>query len=124
MDYLGFEDSREGIRTSPKKVKAILDWPRLQSMHDIWSFFGLASYYRNLIRGFSQLAQPLTDLTRDKVGWCWGDTEQNSFLELKAAMATAPILCMPDFEWLFIVTTDVSDVVIGAILEQEFGSSL
>ena len=27
MDYLGFEVSQEGIRTSPEKVKAILDWP-------------------------------------------------------------------------------------------------
>ena len=59
--------SKDGIRTSPKKVKAILDWPRLQLVHDIRSFLGLASYYRKFPRGFSQLAKPLTDLTRDKV---------------------------------------------------------
>ena len=27
VEYLGFEISRERIRTSPEKVKAILDWP-------------------------------------------------------------------------------------------------
>ena len=58
VDYLGFEVSQEGIRTSPEKVKAILDWPRPQSTHDIRSFLGLASYYRKFIRGFSQLAKP------------------------------------------------------------------
>ena len=47
VDYLGFEVSQEGIRTSPEKVKAILDWPRPQSTHDIRSVLGLASYYRN-----------------------------------------------------------------------------
>ena len=124
VDYLGFEVSQEGIRTSPEKVKSILDWPRPQSTHDIRSFCGLASYYRKFIRGFSQLAKPLTDLTRDKVVWHWGDAEQNSFLALKAAMATAPVLRFPDFELQFVVTTDASDVAIGAILEQDFGSSL
>ena len=29
VDYLGFEVSRDGIRISPEKVKAILDWPQL-----------------------------------------------------------------------------------------------
>ena len=105
-------------------MKAILDWPRPQSTHDIRSFLGLASYYRKFIHGFSQIAKPLTDLTRDKVVWRWGDTEQNSFLALKAAMAMAPVLRLPDFERQFIVTTDASDVAIGAILEQDFGSGL
>ena len=39
-------------------------------------------------------------------------------------MATAPILRLPDFERQFVVTTDASDVAIGAILEQDFGSGL
>ena len=39
-------------------------------------------------------------------------------------MATAPVLRLPDFERQFVVTTDASDVVIGAILEQDFGSGL
>ena len=29
VDYLGFEVGSDGIRTSPEKVKAILDWPQL-----------------------------------------------------------------------------------------------
>ena len=35
VDYLGSEVGKDGIRTSPEKVKAILDWPRSQSTHDI-----------------------------------------------------------------------------------------
>ena len=124
VDYLGFEVGKDGIRTSPEKVKAILDLPRPQSTHDIRSFWGLTSYYRKFVRGFSQLAKPLTDLTRAKIDWKWGDTEENSFLALKAAMATSPVLCLPDFELQFVVTADASDVAIGAILEQDFGSGL
>ena len=105
-------------------MKAILDWPRPQTVHDIRSFLGLASYYRKFIRGFSQIAKPLTDLTREKKTWCWGDAEGNSFTALKVAMATAPVLRLPDFEKQFVVTTDASDVAVGAILEQDFSSGL
>ena len=48
VDYLGFEVSKDGIHASPEKVKAILDWPRPQSVHDIRSFLGLASYYTKI----------------------------------------------------------------------------
>ena len=34
------------------------------------------------------------------------------------------MLCLPDFEQQFVITTDASDVAIGAILEQDFGSGL
>ena len=76
VDYLGFEVSADGVNASPEKVKAILDWPRPQTVHDVRSFLGLASYYRKFIRGFSQIAKPLTDLTREKMTWCWGDAEK------------------------------------------------
>ena len=66
----------------------------------------------------------MTDLTRAKVAWTWGDAQDNSFKALKVAIATAPILCLPDFERQFIITTDASDVAIGAILEQDFGLGL
>ena len=39
-------------------------------------------------------------------------------------MASAPILRLLDFERQFIVTTDASDLAIGAILEQDFGPGL
>ena len=103
MDYLGFEVGHDGIRTSPKKVRAILDWPRPQSVHDVRSFLGLASYYRKFIKGFSQLAKPMAGLTRDKIAWSWGDAQEKIFMALKVAIATPPVLRLPDFERQFIV---------------------
>ena len=39
-------------------------------------------------------------------------------------MVTAPVLQLPDFEREFTVTTDASEVSVGAILQQDFGSGL
>ena len=105
-------------------MKAILDWPHLQTVHNVRSFLGLASYYHKFIRGFSQIVKLLTDLTWEKATWCWGDAKSNSFTALKVAMATAPVLHLPNFEKQFVVTTDASDIAVGAILEQDFGSGL
>ena len=119
VDYLGYEVSERGVHASPEKVKAVVNWPRPQSVHDVRSFLGLASYYRRFIHGFSQIAGPLTELTRSKAKWHWDDAQENSFLALKISLATAPVLRLPDFDHQFVVTTDASDVAIGAILQQD-----
>ena len=124
MEYLGFEVSRKGIRTSSEKVKFVLDWPRPQSMQDIRLFLGLASYYQKFIWGFLQIAKPLIDVTRDKIVWQWGEKGEQSFLALKAMMATVPILRSPDFKPQFVDMTDGTDMAIGAILEHGFRSRL
>ena len=45
-------------------------------------------------------------------------------MQLKVALMTAPILRLPDFDLQFVITTDASDTVLGAILEQDFGNGL
>ena len=101
-----------------------MDWPKPQTVHDVRSFLGLASYCRRFIHGFSQIAGPLTELTRSTVKWKWESAQERSFLAMKIALATAPVLRLPDFDHQFVVTTDASDVAIRAILQQDVGMGL
>ena len=117
VDYPSFEVSPRGIQASPEKVKAIIEWPRLKSVHDVRSFLRLASYYRRFVRGFREMAHPLMALTRARVEWDWSAAQHQAFNRLTLALTTAPVLKLPDFERQFVVTTDVSDAAVGAILE-------
>ena len=124
VEYLGFEVSPSGIKASPGKIKAVIEWPRPKSVHDVRCFLGLASYYRRFVRGFSEMARPLTELTRAGAEWKWSTSQHEAFNRLKLALTTAPVLKLPYFERQFVVTIDASDAAVGAILEQDFGNGL
>ncbi len=49
----------------------------------------------------------------------WDDACERAFQTLKAALISAPILTYPTREGHSVLSTDASDVGIGAVLEQE-----
>ena len=82
------------------------------------SFTGFCSCYRRFIKGFSSIANPLYRLTEKKTKFDWTDDCQKSFLNLKQALSTPPILAFPRTDLPFILDTDASDHGIGAVLLQ------
>jgi len=49
---------------SEEKVDAVLSWKTPNSRTDIQSFLGFANFYRRFIQDHSQVARPLTQLTK------------------------------------------------------------
>ena len=62
--YLGFFVLAKGLKMDLEKVKVILEWPTPRSATKVRSFHGLDSFYRNLIRNFSSICAPLTEILR------------------------------------------------------------
>jgi hypothetical protein len=94
-----------------------LDWPTPKSLTELRSFFGLCSYYRRFVRGFSQLGAPLTYFTK-KGAFQWIEESQRTFEKMKEIMSTCPILALPDFLQPFVLECDASRVGIGEVLIQ------
>ena len=82
------------------------------------SFLGLAGYYRKFIKNFSTIAKPLTESTKKDLPFEWSPDCETSFLKLKECLCTAPVLKYPNYTKTFTLTTDSSNVGLGANLSQ------
>jgi hypothetical protein len=68
-----------GISVDPSKVQGVLSWNEPTSVGDIWSFLGLAGYYRRFIEGFSKISKPMTELLEKDKKFEWTSTFEASF---------------------------------------------
>src|ERR1043165_34744 len=77
--YLGHVIRSEGIVVNPERVQAVLDWTRPESIKQVRSFIGLASYCRRFVENFSKVAKPLTELLKKDKKFLWTSKCEESF---------------------------------------------
>ena len=118
INYLGFHINQHGITPQADKVKAIKHMTAPKTVKQVRSFLGLMSFYRMFIPKFSELAQPLTELTRKYARFSWNDDCQKSFILLKEHLSSAPLLAYPDPSLPYHLWVDSSSIQVGAILCQ------
>ena len=85
------------------------EWPSPPTPKRLQQFLGFANFYRRFIRGYSQVAAPLTALTSTKSAFVWTPKAETAFLDLKKRFVSAPILIQPDPSLQFVVEADASD---------------
>ena len=116
--FLGHIVSKEGIHPNPKLIEDVVNWDVPCNVKDVQQFLGLCNYYRRFIHKFSDIASPLTQLTKKEVKFVWDSRCQRSFEKLKQVLCEAPVLSYPMKEGEFILDCDASDTGIGGVLSQ------
>jgi hypothetical protein len=121
IEYLGVIIGKGKTWMDPKKLVAVANYVTLKNLMDVHMFLGFTGYYRYFIQGYSQITQPLLDLTKKTEDWRWGNAQKKAFMMLKQLMCSALVLTQPDFNKKFYLQTDTSGYGMGAILSQEGG---
>src|SRR6266481_5785427 len=113
-EYLGYMLSPERLTMASNKVQIIQDWPEPWKVKDIQSFLRFTNFHCRFIYEYSQIAVPLTWLTRKGATWHFTDECCSAFQTLKKAFTTAPVLThwMPDTP--ITVETDASNYALAA----------
>ena len=118
IKYLGYVIESAGIHVDPKKVQILKYWAIPQNIHELRSFVGLENFYRRFILGFSHIAWPLNELTKEnqKIVFMWTTKQQQDFEQIKNKLCTKPVLVLPDLHHPFEIEIDASDYALGAVI--------
>jgi len=115
LGHLVFE---RGIEVDRAKIEVIEQLPPPMNIKGIRSFLGHAGFYRRFIKDFSFIARPLTPLLAKDAPFEFDDACLTSFILLKKALISAPIIQPPDWSLPFKIMCDASDYAVGAVLGQ------
>jgi len=138
-EFAGTIVGPNSVQPDLSKLMAIVNWKTPENTLNLSSFLGLTGWFRDLIKDYAKIEQPLRDLIREvdlpekcsKTVYChvmanhmlegrWTMQHTHAFLKLKAVMMSEPVLRGPKWDSTpFIVTSDRSKDAFGAVLAQK-----
>lgn len=128
IEFLGHLVSSHGVAPLKDRVKAIIDFPQPTSLRKLREFLGMINFYRRMIPNLADILEPLNSLlaghnctkrTSHKVNLQWSASSTKAFDAAKSALANATLLVHQKPGAPISITTDASDVAIGAALHQQ-----
>ena len=126
VSYLGHRIGSGTIRPEQDKMDKIRNAPRPTTKKQVRSFLGLVGFYRRFIQGFSDMALPLTNLTKGGGSPVvkWTEECDGAFNALKDQFCSPPVCHLPVAGRKFVLRTDASGTGLGAVLCQEHGDEI
>ncbi|CAN6476919.1 unnamed protein product [Victoria cruziana] len=88
--------SERGIEVDKAKIEMIAKFAPPSCVREVRSFLGYAGFCRRFIKDFSKISWPLCELLAKDVTFVFSEECMGSFLKLKEALSSAPILRAPD----------------------------
>jgi hypothetical protein len=142
--FVGGRVGPEGVLPDLTKLTAIVDWDKPQDALNLSSFLGLTGHFRDLVKNYARLEQPLRDLIQNvelppncskttyrrimaghKLESVWTVEHDKAFTHLKAVITTEPVLKGPRWDGTpFVVTTDGCKEGFAGVLVQRFKTTL
>ena len=110
--------SKQGVQPSNANLKAIAEYELLQTYTEIQAFLSLIGHYRQFIKGFAWIAQPLNEHLAGE-----GASRKSEWVSLSEdaldASMSSPNLALANYMKDFLLQTDNSKEGLGVVLSQK-----
>lgn len=120
VEYFGFIVNKDGIRPSPKRLKAILDVAPPTCVKELQSWLGIINYYRKFVPNLSTVVEPLNRLLVKGAQWDWSESCNEAFMKVRDMLVSSDILVHYQPEKPLVLAVDASAVGLGAVLSHDF----
>lgn len=127
VSFLGRLVSGKGQDISPSHKTSILNHPRPSTVKEMLSFLGLTGYSRQFIPDYAGLTTPLRQLVNEQgmrnlaARLEWTMDAEKAFIDLKAALAKATSLAIPDYQTPFFLDVSERPHAMHGVLFQKKG---
>ena len=137
VKFLGMMITDQGIEMDPAKVECIKDWTIPDNAKGLLGFLGYTGFYRRFIKGYSEIALPLTSMIRAQVKsgrprkdgtigkshtvyetLQWNPDTMAAFQALKDAFRPGIVLMHFDPTKEIFIFTDASGWATGGVMKQ------
>ena len=119
VEFFGETYTTSGHKPSKDKVSAITSMPSPTNKKQVQSFIGMINYLSKFSLRLSELAEPIRELSKDKVPFNWGPEHQQAFTQMKKEISSVPVLTYYNPKKQTVFQTDASIKGLGAGLLQE-----
>jgi transposase InsO family protein/predicted aspartyl protease len=123
LEFLGYHVNTQGIKPSPEKVKAILEFPKPRTIEQLRRFLGMVNFYRSHLESALKYQAVLNNYLikstkKDKTVIQWSREADKAFVECKAKLGNAALLSYPIEGAKMALMVDASDCYAGGVLQQ------
>ena len=115
-NFLGYTLTQNGYTVDVGRCKIIKEYPRPRNAKEVKKFLGISSYFRRLIKNYSQRSAPLRELLAKNADFQWTEAQEKSFADIRDQLCQAPTLGYPDRNKPLRIILDACATGLGYIL--------
>ena len=119
VEFFGETYTVDGCKPAQSKGENYSGNATTKLQEQVQSFIGMMNYLSTFSACLSELAEPIRELSKEKVPFNWGPEHEESFKLVKKEIANAPILAYYNPRKTTVLQTDASIKTLGACLLQD-----
>jgi len=117
--FLGFMLTSRGIEANPDKCQAIMEMQSPKIVKEVQRLVGRVVALSRFMPNMAEKIRPILSLLKKTSRFKWDDQCEDAFLQLKAFLASPPVIQKPRLDQPIIVYLSVSKDSVSAALVQE-----